>query len=66
MALVGLPPSPAAVFVLEVVEAIEAGADLLLQRRRSSRLDLQAEIVAPPAVTMMFGRKLDMVCSTQP
>src|SRR5207244_10211712 len=33
MSLVGLPPAPAAVFVLEVVETLEAGMDLLLKRR---------------------------------
>ena len=65
MALVGLPPAPAAVLVLEVVQAIEARANLLLQRG-VIQIDLEPEFVARPACTMIFGRKLDMVCSTQP
>ena len=48
MALVGLPPAPAAVLVLEVVQAVEAGADLLLHRALVE-VDLEPKFVAPPA-----------------
>ena len=44
VALVGLPPAPSAVFVLEVVEAVEARANLLLHRL-GIQADLQPQIV---------------------
>ena len=48
MAVVGLPPAPAAIFVLEAVQAVETGADLLL-KRRLVEVDLQARDRAPPS-----------------
>ncbi len=50
--------------MLEVVEAVEAGADLLLQRSLVE-IGLEPQVFHRP-LTVMLGRKLDMVCSTQP
>ena len=43
MALVGLPPAPAAIFVLEIVQAVEARADLFLHGR-FIRIHLEAQL----------------------
>ena len=47
MALIGFPPAPAAVFVLEAVETVEPGADLLLERGLV-QVGLQTQIARPP------------------
>ena len=64
-AVVGLPPAPPAVFVLEVVQPVQPRADLLLQPRPRPACAFNPSSCAA-CVTMTFGRKLDIVCSTQP
>ena len=64
MVAVRLPPAPAAVVVLQVVEPAQAVGDLAVEHR--SRSVGASSGRSSARVTTRLGTKLESVCSVQP